>query len=63
EGAPEAAAESRELHLGEHLRWEPAFARRVVRESEDGDLLVRLPGGRLALTDAGRESARKAMMV
>jgi manganese/zinc/iron transport system permease protein len=62
EGAPEAAAESREAHLGEHLRWKPDFARRVVREAEEDELLLRLPDGRLELTDAGRESARSAMM-
>ncbi|HSK20121.1 MAG TPA: metal ABC transporter permease [Longimicrobiales bacterium] len=63
EGAPEAADESRETHLGEHLRWKPAFARRVVDEAEEDDLLLRLPDGRLELTDAGRDSARKAMLV
>jgi manganese/zinc/iron transport system permease protein len=62
EGAPDSASESREAHLGEHLRWQPAFARRVVREAEDDDLLIRLPDGRLELTDAGRESARTAML-
>jgi manganese/zinc/iron transport system permease protein len=63
EGAPEAADENRETHLGEHLRWKPDFARRVVDEAEEDDLLLRLPDGRLELTDAGRDSARKAMVV
>lgn len=63
EGAPEAADESREAHLGEHLRWKPAFARRVVREAEEDELLVRHPTGRLELTEAGRQSAQKAMLV
>ena len=63
EGAPDSADESRETHLGEHLRWKPAFARRVVDESEDEELLVRLADGRLELTDTGRASARKAMMI
>jgi Mn-dependent DtxR family transcriptional regulator len=62
EGAPDSASESREAHLGEHLRWSPAFARRVVREAEENELLIRLPDGRLELTDAGRESARSAML-
>jgi manganese/zinc/iron transport system permease protein len=63
EGAPDSADESRETHLGEHLRWKAGFARRVVDESEDEELLVRLPDGRLELTDTGRASARKAMMI
>lgn len=63
EGAPDSADESRETHLGEHLRWKPGFAQRVVDESEDDELLVRLPDGRLELTETGRESARKAMMI
>ena len=63
EGAPEAATESREQHLGEHLRWSPAFAQRVVRESEEAALVVRGADGRLELTDAGRESARRAMVM
>lgn len=63
EGAPEAADESREAHLGEHLRWKPEFARRVVREAEEDQLLVRHHSGRLELTDAGRATAQKAMLV
>jgi manganese/zinc/iron transport system permease protein len=63
EGAPEAASESREAHLGEHLRWNPSFARRVVREAEEEHLVTRVGDGRLQLTDAGRQSAVKAMMV
>lgn len=63
EGAAEAAEESREAHLGEHLRWKPAFARRVVREAEEDALLVRLGDGRLELTDTGRDSARRAMLM
>src|SRR5690606_18113550 len=63
EGAEEAAEESREAHLGEHLRWKPAFARRVVNEAEEDALLVRLQDGRLELTDTGRDSARRAMLM
>lgn len=63
EGAEDAATESRESHLGEHLRWTPAFARRVVREAEESDMLLRRSDGRLELTDTGRASARNAMLV
>src|SRR5690606_20319856 len=63
EGAPEAATESREAHLGEHLRWDPAFARRVVKEAQEERLITRIGDGRLELTDIGRASAVKAMMV
>jgi manganese/zinc/iron transport system permease protein len=60
EGTPAADEESREDHLGEHLRWEPAFARRVVREAEAAELLRR-ESGRLLLTDHGRETAARAI--
>ena len=62
EGTAAHATESRESHLGEHLRWQPDFARRVVREAEEAELLVRTED-RLELTDAGRETARRAMLV
>jgi manganese/zinc/iron transport system permease protein len=61
EGTAAAEEESREEHLGEHLRWEPAFARRVVREAESAELLRR-DGGRLFLTERGREVAARTMM-
>lgn len=61
EDAPDVETESQEAHLGEHLRWQPAFAQRVVRESEEEELLVRRGDGRLMLTDAGRAAARTAM--
>jgi manganese/zinc/iron transport system permease protein len=61
EGTPEADEESREEHLGEHLRWDPTFARRVVRDSEDERLLERRPDGRLVLTETGRAAARQEM--
>jgi manganese/zinc/iron transport system permease protein len=62
EGTPAYAAESREAHLREHLRWQPEFARRVVREAEGADLVVRSGEG-LLLTDHGRDAARRAMLV
>jgi manganese/zinc/iron transport system permease protein len=61
EGTPQYEAESREEHLGEHLRWDPAFARRVVREAEGAELLARRADGRLVLTAHGRETAAGAM--
>jgi manganese/zinc/iron transport system permease protein len=61
EHTADAENESREAHLGEHLRWEPAFARRVVRESADAGLLEREPDGRLRLTARGRTEARREM--
>jgi manganese/zinc/iron transport system permease protein len=62
EGSAEAAEESRERHLHEHLRWTPAFAQRVVRRAER-DALVRRAEGALALTDGGREAARRALAI
>jgi manganese/zinc/iron transport system permease protein len=62
EGAPDSASESHETHLGEHLRWQPAFARRVVREAEAAALLTRREDGRLMLTPGGRTTAQRAMM-
>ena len=60
EGDPDAAEESREAHLGEHLRWPAAFAQGVVRRAEARGLLLR-SGERLALTERGRRVAREAV--
>lgn len=57
EDAPEAARENRVDHLSEHLRWTPEFARQVVRLAETRGLIQR-ENGHLALTDAGRATAR-----
>jgi manganese/zinc/iron transport system permease protein len=62
EGTDAAAEESREEHLGEHLRWQPAFARRVMREAESKELLQRY-AGRLVLTERGRAEAERAMQI
>lgn len=62
EDSPQAALENREAHLHEHLRWEPDFARRVVRRAEGSGLLAR-SGDRLALTDRGRSVARETVGV
>jgi manganese/zinc/iron transport system permease protein len=61
EGSPEAASECREGHLHEHLRWEPDFARRVVRRAEGSGWIARGDADRLALTPAGRTGAREAV--
>jgi manganese/zinc/iron transport system permease protein len=60
EGGPDQAVESRVEHLGEHLRWEPDFAGRVVRGAERRGLVV-ASGGSLALTDRGRALAQEAL--
>ena len=60
EDTPEAETESRVDHLGEHLRWETGFADRVVRSAERADFVER-ENGHLALTETGRDAARRAM--
>jgi manganese/zinc/iron transport system permease protein len=61
EDTPEAEVESREEHLGEHLRWEPGHARTVVRHAADQGLLERTGDGRLQLTAPGRAAALAAL--
>jgi manganese/zinc/iron transport system permease protein len=61
EESPQAAEESREAHLGEHLRWHPDFAEGVVRRAEGSGLVTRVEGGRLALTERGRSMAREVV--
>jgi manganese/zinc/iron transport system permease protein len=61
EGTPEAVRESNEKHLGEHLRWDSDFARRVVREAQEAELIEREPDGRLLLTTQGRDVAQRVM--
>ncbi|HYN87081.1 MAG TPA: metal ABC transporter permease [Ardenticatenaceae bacterium] len=61
EGSPDAAEESRVEHLGEHLRWEPAFAARVIELADRHGTVLR-HNGNLALTDRGRELARTAIV-
>jgi manganese/zinc/iron transport system permease protein len=60
EGRPEAAIESRVAHLGEHLRWQPDFAVRVVRGAQRRGLVVE-HGGSLSITDRGRRLAQEAV--
>ncbi|WP_412070523.1 metal ABC transporter permease [Rubrivirga sp. IMCC43871] len=61
EHTPEADRECRVGHLQEHLRWEKAFASRAVRAAEREGAVVRA-GDLLALTEAGRVAARRAMV-
>ena len=61
EGSPEEARECRAEHLQEHLRWEPRFAERVVREALAARL-IRRDGDRLHLTDSGRTLAGEAIV-
>lgn len=61
EGLPEAAEENRVEHLEDHLRWDPRFARRVVRKAQEDGLITRLDG-HLLLTEAGRELAGEAIV-
>jgi manganese/zinc/iron transport system permease protein len=60
EGRPEADEESRLDRLPAHLRWTAAQVGRVVRGARRRGL-VTTAGGRLALTDAGRERAQQAL--
>ena len=60
EGEPDEEEESQVDHLHEHLRWEPAFASRVVRQAERR-AVVKRDHGRLMLTDSGRTLALKVM--
>jgi manganese/zinc/iron transport system permease protein len=60
ERGAEAAVENRVEHLGEHLRWSPDFAGRVVHGAERRGLVVRSDGS-LLLTERGRAVARDAV--
>lgn len=61
EGRPEAAAESRVDHLVEHIRWQPAYAEKVIRYAERKGT-VRRQAGRLRLTDTGRTLAQQTLV-
>ncbi|MEX1019318.1 MAG: metal ABC transporter permease [Litorilinea sp.] len=61
EGEPEAVLESRVDHLVEHIRWQPGYAEQVVRYAERKGT-VRRQGGRLLLTDQGRNLAQDALV-
>ena len=61
EHGPDAAEETRVEHLDEHLRWDPEFAAKVVRQAERRGLVFQRDG-RLALTEPGRRLAREAIV-
>lgn len=60
EDSPDAGYESRMDHLHEHIQWEPAFARSVVRHATRL-AMVKKSGDLLTLTDHGRKHARSAL--
>ncbi|MGL6280745.1 MAG: metal ABC transporter permease [Gaiella sp.] len=61
EGSPEEQLESRVGHLGEHLRWDDAFAERVVRDAVRRGIVAR-HGEALAVTEQGRAVAQEALV-
>ena len=61
ENQPEAAEESEVEHLKRHLRWDPDFAAKVVRQARRRGLVVQQDGV-LALTDRGRAVADELMV-
>lgn len=60
EGIPGEAHEREVAHLREYLKWTPSFTDGAVRRAIERRL-VRMEKGSLALTDSGRDLARKAM--
>ena len=61
EDSPEAERESRVEHMHQHMRWEPSFSARVIERSVQADWIFR-QNGHVALTEKGREAARKAIV-
>jgi manganese/zinc/iron transport system permease protein len=61
ENQPDAAEESEIEHLNRHLRWDPSFAAKVVRQARRRGL-VEQRDGMLALTDRGRAVADDLMV-
>jgi manganese/zinc/iron transport system permease protein len=61
ENQPEAPEESEIEHLNRHLRWDPDFATKVVRQARRRGLVVQ-QDGHLALTDRGRAAADELMV-
>lgn len=61
QGTAEAPEECSPAHVGEHLRWRPAFADAVLRRAEQGGL-VRRQGELLALTERGQLLAQEASL-
>ena len=61
EGTREQTAESELAHIEQSLGWNPAFRSKVVARAAQRGLVVE-GSGDLALTDSGREFARKALV-
>jgi manganese/zinc/iron transport system permease protein len=61
EATPEEDVENELAHLSSNLRWQPAFAERVVERAERGGLVER-SGLQLALTERGRALAQQASL-
>jgi manganese/zinc/iron transport system permease protein len=61
ENQPDAAEESELDHLNRHLRWEPDFAAKVVRQARRRGLVFER-NGMLALTDRGRAVADRLIV-
>jgi len=60
EGKPGEAHEQELVHIHEFLKWEPAFADRVVQLAQRRNLIMREDDS-LSLTDRGRDTAQEAM--
>lgn len=62
EGTPEEAAECSLDHLGQHMKWSPAFGERVVAHLTRSGLARRVNATGLRLTDRGRKTAQEVML-
>jgi manganese/zinc/iron transport system permease protein len=60
EGLPEWKEECRLDHLERHMRWPPPFAAQIVTASVRNGILRNI-NGYLALTEKGRQAARRAI--
>jgi manganese/zinc/iron transport system permease protein len=58
ENTPVAESESQIEHLSSELRWKPEFAKQVVQNAMQKEFVLRT-NGHLALTERGREFAKK----
>ncbi len=61
EGLPEAQEESEIAHLHEHLRWEPSFALRVVKNALNNRYVLQ-EASQLMLTERGRAKAQRTLV-
>jgi manganese/zinc/iron transport system permease protein len=61
EGTADALQECSPAHVGDHLRWRPAFTQAVLRRAEQEGLVAQR-GGLLALTERGRTLAQEASL-